>query len=54
MSDKVVRLQEVLDEISFIVAQAVSPHIKTPGGNPFFESGCSSGGCGSGGSCGCS
>ena len=48
------KLQEVLDEISFIVAQAVSPHIKTPGGNPFFESGCSSGGCGSGGSCGCS
>ena len=48
------QLQEVLDEISVILARSVSPHIKTPGGNPFFESGCSSGGCGSGGSCGCS
>lgn len=48
------QLQEVLDQISVIVANSVSEHIKTPGGNPFFESGCSSGGCGSGGSCGCS
>ncbi len=48
------QLQEVLDHISVIVANSVSKHIKTPGGNPFFESGCSSGGCGSGGSCGCS
>ncbi|MGM9928981.1 MAG: YlbF family regulator [Bacillus sp. (in: firmicutes)] len=48
------KLQEILDEISSIIGRSVSPHIKTPGGNPFFESGCSSGGCGSGGSCGCS
>lgn len=48
------QLQEVLDQISVIVANSVSDHIKTPGGNPFFESGCSSGSCGSGGSCGCS
>ena len=48
-------LQGVLDQISGIIANAVSPHIKTPAGNPFFDSGaCSSGGCGSGGSCGCS
>ncbi|WP_050614664.1 YlbF family regulator [Bacillus testis] len=47
-------LQEVLDQVSVIIAQSVSLHIKTPGGNPFFESGCSSGGCSSGGSCGCS
>lgn len=48
------QLQEILDQISVIVAGSVSKHIKTPGGNPFFESGCTSGGCGSGGSCGCS
>lgn len=47
-------LQEVLDQISVIVASSVSQHIKTPGGNPFFESGCSSGSCGTGGGCGCS
>lgn len=47
-------LQDILDQISVIVANAVSKHIKTPGGNPFFESGCSSGSCGSGGGCGCS
>ncbi|MFS0782425.1 YlbF family regulator [Bacillus sp. 1P06AnD] len=47
-------LQEVLDQISVIVAQSVSLHIKTPGGNPFFESGCASGSCGTGGGCGCS
>ncbi|MGM9925254.1 MAG: YlbF family regulator [Bacillus sp. (in: firmicutes)] len=50
------KLQEVLDQISGIIARSVSQHIKTPAGNPFFESesGCASGGCGSGGSCGCS
>ncbi|WP_019242430.1 MULTISPECIES: YlbF family regulator [Bacillus] len=47
-------LQDILDQISVIIAGSVSKHVKTPGGNPFFESGCSSGGCGSGGSCGCS
>lgn len=48
------KFQEALDQISVIIARSVSPHIKTPAGNPFFEDGCSSGGCGSGGSCGCS
>lgn len=49
-------LQSLLDEISMLLAGAVSPNIKVPTGNPFFEqkSGCSTGGCGSGGSCGCS
>lgn len=47
-------LQEILDQVSVIIARSVSLHIKTPGGNPFFESGCSSGSCGTGGGCGCS
>ena len=45
-------LQALLDEISVIIGGSVSSHIKVPTGNPFFESSCS-GGCGSGGSCGC-
>ncbi|WP_430534081.1 YlbF family regulator [Listeria rocourtiae] len=49
-------LQSLLDEISLILADAVSENIKVPTGNPFFEtkSSCSTGGCGSGGGCGCS
>ena len=49
-------LQTILDEISMKIGRAVSPHIKVPTGNPFFdtESSCSGGGCGTGGSCGCS
>ncbi len=48
-------LQHLLDEISLIVAGAVSEQIKVPTGNPFFDAhGGHSGGCGSGGSCGCS
>ncbi|TYR82610.1 YlbF family regulator [Priestia megaterium] len=48
-------LQKLLDEISVIIGQAVSEHIKVPTGNPFFDSGSScGGGCGAGGSCGCS
>ncbi|WP_108669811.1 YlbF family regulator [Peribacillus acanthi] len=46
-------LQLVLDEISMILGKSVSEHIKVPTGSPFFQSSCS-GGCGSGGSCGCS
>jgi cell fate (sporulation/competence/biofilm development) regulator YlbF (YheA/YmcA/DUF963 family) len=46
-------LQQLLDEISMLIGHSVSPHIKVPTGNAFFESSCS-GGCGSGGSCGCS
>ncbi len=45
-------LQSLLDEISKIIGHSVSENIKVPTGNPFFER--HSGGCGSGGSCGCS
>ncbi|OLS41986.1 YlbF family regulator [Bacillus sp. MRMR6] len=47
-------LQALLDEISLLVGGAVSPHIKVPTGNPFFQSGSHSSGCGGGGSCSCS
>ncbi|MFJ7638716.1 YlbF family regulator [Peribacillus sp. NPDC097264] len=49
-------LQSILDEISGLIGHAVSEQVKTPAGNPFFVSsgGCSSGSCGTGGSCGCS
>jgi len=47
-------LQQLLDEISVLVAGAVSSHIKVPTGNPFFDQSSHGGGCGSGGSCGCS
>jgi cell fate (sporulation/competence/biofilm development) regulator YlbF (YheA/YmcA/DUF963 family) len=48
-------LQQLLDEISVLVAGAVSTHIKVPTGNPFFDTHSNhGGGCGSGGSCGCS
>jgi cell fate (sporulation/competence/biofilm development) regulator YlbF (YheA/YmcA/DUF963 family) len=46
-------LQSLLDEVSILIGHSVSEHIKVPTGNPFFESK-HSGGCGSGGSCGCS
>jgi cell fate (sporulation/competence/biofilm development) regulator YlbF (YheA/YmcA/DUF963 family) len=48
-------LQNLLDEVSVLIGKSVSIHVKVPTGNPFFDSssGCS-GGCGSGGSCGCS
>lgn len=48
-------LQRLLDEVSVLIAHAVSPQIKVPTGSPFFttsstsSSGCS---CGSGGGCG--
>jgi cell fate (sporulation/competence/biofilm development) regulator YlbF (YheA/YmcA/DUF963 family) len=49
-------LQHLLDEVSMIVGKSVSVNVKVPTGNPFFDSssGCSSGSCGTGGSCGCS
>ncbi len=48
-------LQDLLDHVSVSISRAVSEHIKVPTGNPFFNSGSScGGGCGSGGSCGCS
>nr|WP_207627471.1 YlbF family regulator [Bacillus sp. MM2020_4] len=45
-------LQDLLDQISRLVGNAVSEHIKVPSGNPFFDNGHGSG-CGTGGSCGC-
>lgn len=50
-------LQDLLDEVSFIVGRSVSEAVKIPSGNPFFASSassCSTGGCGSGGACSCS
>ncbi|WP_428908759.1 YlbF family regulator [Niallia sp. Krafla_26] len=48
-------LQSLLDEISVIIGHSVSEQIKVPTGNPFFDSSSNcGGGCGSGGSCGCS
>ena len=48
-------LQKLLDEISMLIGRSVSEYVKVPTGNPFFDSVSScGGGCGSGGSCGCS
>ncbi|MFB5660695.1 YlbF family regulator [Alteribacillus sp. HJP-4] len=48
-------LEQLLNEICAEIAGVVSPTIKVPTGNPYFDnSSCGSGGCGSGGSCGCS
>ncbi|OLO40772.1 regulator [Alkalihalophilus pseudofirmus] len=46
-------LERLFNEISSIIASNVSPHIKVPSGNPYFDQMSCSGGCGSGGSCGC-
>ncbi|WP_209125486.1 YlbF family regulator [Alkalihalobacillus sp. BA299] len=46
-------LEGLLYEISTIIASNVSPHIKVPSGNPYFDQIACGGGCGSGGSCGC-
>ncbi|UTR15209.1 YlbF family regulator [Salipaludibacillus sp. LMS25] len=47
-------LEDLLNEISQTIAFSVSKAIKVPTGNPFFDQASScSGGCGSGGSCGC-
>ncbi|WP_064093825.1 YlbF family regulator [Rossellomorea aquimaris] len=48
-------LQDLLDEVSLLIGHSVSKNVKVPSGNPFFSSGSAcGGGCGSGGSCGCS
>jgi cell fate (sporulation/competence/biofilm development) regulator YlbF (YheA/YmcA/DUF963 family) len=48
-------VQKLLDEVSVLLGKSVSEHIKVPTGNPFFDSLSScGGGCGTGGSCGCS
>lgn len=47
-------LQRFLDSISEIVAESVSEQIKVPkDGAALTDSGCSTGGCGSGGTCSC-
>ena len=48
--------QDLVDEVTLIIAKTVSESVKVPVSNPFFakESGCSTSGCGSGGSCSCS
>ncbi|WP_050181547.1 YlbF family regulator [Domibacillus robiginosus] len=45
-------LQQLLDDVSLLVARSVSEQVKVPGAGSIFSSGCGS--CGSGGSCGCS
>lgn len=45
-------LQQLLDDVSLLIAHSVSTQVKVPGAGSIFSSGCGS--CGSGGSCGCS
>lgn len=45
------RLDELLFRVGRTIADAVSPTIKVPSNNPFFEA--VNSGCGTGGSCGC-
>ncbi|WP_075617448.1 YlbF family regulator [Paenisporosarcina indica] len=49
-------LQDLLDEVSLLLGKTVSESVKVPVSNPFFAaaSSCSTGSCGTGGSCGCS
>lgn len=48
------QLQQFLDEISKMLASSVSDNIMVPtDGAALTDSGCSSGSCGTGGSCGC-
>jgi len=46
------QLNELLGELSTILARSVSSSIKVPTGDPFFDRSCGTG-CGSGGKCGC-
>ncbi|CEG22373.1 hypothetical protein BN1080_01299 [Planococcus massiliensis] len=48
-------LQDLMDQVSFIIGRSVSEAVKIPSSNPFFSSGSSCGGsCGTGGGCSCS
>jgi len=47
-------LESLLNEICEVIARSVSATIKVPTGNPFFDNMSCSGGCSSGGGCGCS
>jgi cell fate (sporulation/competence/biofilm development) regulator YlbF (YheA/YmcA/DUF963 family) len=46
-------LEALLNELGRTIADAVSPLIKVPTGNPFFDAMSCSGGCSTGGGCGC-
>ncbi|KMK77347.1 regulator [Alkalihalobacillus pseudalcaliphilus] len=46
-------LEQLLNELSGVIAHSVSQTIKVPTGNPFFDQMSCAGGCGSGGSCSC-
>lgn len=47
-------VQRLLNEVSAIIAGAVSDSIKVPAGDSFFVDSSCGGGCGTGGSCSCS
>jgi cell fate (sporulation/competence/biofilm development) regulator YlbF (YheA/YmcA/DUF963 family) len=47
-------VQELLDEVSIIIAQSVSDAVKVPAGNAFFTGSSCGGSCGTGGGCSCS
>ncbi|WP_017379328.1 YlbF family regulator [Paenisporosarcina sp. TG-14] len=49
-------LQDLLDGVSLLIGKTVSESVEVPVSNPFFTtaSSCSTGSCGTGGSCGCS
>ena len=48
-------LQDLMDQVSFILGRSVSESVKIPSSNPFFSSDSSCGGsCGTGGGCSCS
>jgi cell fate (sporulation/competence/biofilm development) regulator YlbF (YheA/YmcA/DUF963 family) len=47
-------LQQLLDEIGIIIGRSVSDSVKVATGSPFFDTLKASGGCSTGGSCGCS
>lgn len=48
-------LQDLMDQVSFILGRSVSEAVKIPSTNPFFSSESSCGGsCGTGGGCSCS
>lgn len=47
-------VQNLLSEVSGIIAKSVSDSVKAPAGDGFFTDSSCGGGCGSGGSCSCS
>ncbi|MDD9147175.1 MULTISPECIES: YlbF family regulator [unclassified Sporolactobacillus] len=46
------KMEDLLGQVSLLLARAVSDSIKVPTGDPFFDRSCGTG-CGSGGKCGC-